>query len=71
MLDKAVDIDRIVGEIASVLAEPYQEFLATLYAEGRITDDELQQVSREVQKRGAHLGKLVQERLGRQDASAE
>ncbi len=67
MPDKTVDIDRIVGEIAGVLAEPYQEFLATLYAEGRITDEGLQQVSREVQKRGSHLGKLVQARLREQD----
>ena len=63
MSDKRVDIDRIVGEVAGVLAEPYQEFLATLYAEGRISDDELQQVNREVQKRGAQLGKLVAARL--------
>jgi hypothetical protein len=69
MPDKAVDIDRIVGEIAGVLAEPYQEFLATLYSEGRITDEELQQVSREVLKRGSHLGKLVQARLREQDES--
>jgi hypothetical protein len=69
MTDMNVDIDRIVGEIAGVLAEPYQEFLATLYAEGRITDEELEQVSREVRKRGSHLGKLVQARLREQDES--
>ena len=67
MPDKAVDIDRIVGEVAGVLAEPYQEFLATLYAEGRISDDELQQVNREVRERGTRLGKLVQARLREQD----
>jgi hypothetical protein len=67
MPDKTVDIDRVVGEVAGVLAEPYQEFLATLYAEGRISDDELQQVNREVRERGARLGKLVQARLREQD----
>ncbi len=71
MPDKSVDIDRIVGEVAGVLAEPYQEFLATLYSEGRISDDELQQVNREVLKRGAHLGKLVQARLREQDEAGE
>ncbi len=68
MPDSSIDIDRIVGEVAGVLAEPYQEFLATLYAEGRITDEELEQVNREVRERGSHLGKLVQARLRQQDA---
>ena len=38
------DLSRILSLIISVLMDPYDQFIDNLHAEGRITEDEVQQL---------------------------
>jgi hypothetical protein len=58
-----VDFNQIFGEMLSVLTEPYRTFVETLHAEGRITDQEVAELTAAIRDRGARLGELVQARL--------
>lgn len=58
-----IDLTPIVGAIAAVLSEPYQDFVAKLHAEGRITDAEVVGLREAILERGDRLADLVQERL--------
>jgi hypothetical protein len=64
-----IDLSEIVELIASVLIEPYEQFLSKLHADGRISEAELANLRHEVESRGPRLGKLLQEQLRQNDAS--
>jgi len=43
--------------------EPYTNFIAKLYADGRITDAEVEELKRSFDQRVPQLAELVEERL--------
>jgi hypothetical protein len=62
-----IDLTKIVGLVVSVISQPYNDLLAKLSAEGRVTEEEVQQLREEIQKRGASLPELVAGQLGQGD----
>lgn len=59
-----IDLTKIITLVASVITQPYNDLLAKLRAEGRVTEGEIQQLRKEIEKRGASLSELVAEHLG-------
>ena len=58
-----LDVNRLIGKIAGVLMEPYTNCIAKLYADGRITDAEVEELKRSFEQRVPQLAELVEERL--------
>jgi len=58
-----INLTPFVGAVLAVLTEPYQNFLAKLHTEGRITDAEVAELGQAILERGDRLADLVRERL--------
>jgi hypothetical protein len=63
MSENRINMTPFVSAILAVLAEPYQDFVARLQSEGRITDAEVADLRQAILDRGSRLADLVQERL--------
>ncbi len=61
--DFGVNLTPIVAAMTDVLTEPYQVFITRLLVDGRITEQEVEELRREILDRGVHLADLVQQRL--------
>ena len=57
-----INLSNVVGQIASVLTEPYTAFIAKLYADGRITNEEVEGLRQESENQSNRLGELLMER---------
>lgn len=57
-MDKA-DLSRILSLIISVLTDPYDQFIDRLRAEGRITEEEVQQLRVALSEQIPKLSKLI------------
>jgi hypothetical protein len=57
-MDKA-DLSRILSLIISVLTDPYDRFIDRLRAEGRITEEEVQQLRVALSEQIPKLSKLI------------
>lgn len=56
------DLSRILSLIISVLTDPYDQFIDKLHAEGRITDDEVQQLRLALKHQIPKLSELIKPR---------
>jgi len=63
MEDNSIDLNSLVTAIASVLIEPYAGFVARLHDDGRITDEEVARLHKEVEKLTPRLAELIRARL--------
>ncbi|MDQ3486864.1 MAG: hypothetical protein M3468_03905 [Acidobacteriota bacterium] len=61
-----VDLTPIVGGIASVLVEPFWEFIHKLQAEGKVSEAEVDQLEAAIRDRASRLFELVQTQLREQ-----
>ena len=57
-MDKT-DLSRILSLIVSVLTDPYDQFIDKLQAEGRISDEEVQQLRLALKEQIPKLSKLI------------
>jgi hypothetical protein len=57
-MDKT-DLSRILSLIISVLTDPYDQFIDGLRAEGRITEEEVQQLRLALSEQIPKLSKLI------------
>ena len=57
-MDKT-DLSRILSLIISVLTDPYDQFIDRLRAEGRITEEEVQQLRAALSEQIPKLSKLI------------
>ncbi|HET7909336.1 MAG TPA: hypothetical protein VFL19_01395 [Nitrospira sp.] len=57
-MDKT-DLSRILSLIISVLMDPYDQFIDKLQAEGRITDQEVQQLRLALKEQIPKLSELI------------
>jgi hypothetical protein len=57
-MDKT-DLSRILSLIISVLTDPYDQFIDRLRAEGRITEEEVQQLRSALSEQIPKLSKLI------------
>ena len=71
MSRNSLDLNRLIGKIAGVLMEPYTNFIAKLYADGRITDAEVEELKRSFEQRVPQLAELVEERLKEEKEDSE
>lgn len=58
VMDKT-DLSRILSLIISVLTDPYDQFIDRLRAEGRITEEEVQQLRVALSEQIPKLSKLI------------
>jgi len=54
-----IDLSRILSVIIGVLTDPYDKFIDKLHGEGRITDEEVQQLREALNDQIPLLSKLV------------
>lgn len=57
-MDKA-DLSRVLSLIITVLTDPYDQFIDRLYAEGRITQDEVQQLRLALKEQIPKVSQLI------------
>ena len=57
--EMSIDLNNLVGAIASVLIDPYATFVAKLHAEGRITDEEMAGLNQEIEESTPRLAELI------------
>jgi hypothetical protein len=53
------DLSRILSLIISVLMDPYDQFIDKLHAEGRISDEEVQQLRLALKEQIPKLSQLI------------
>ncbi|HKY70646.1 MAG TPA: hypothetical protein VJL88_01900 [Nitrospira sp.] len=56
------DLSRILSVIISVLTDPYDQFVERLRAEGRITEEEVQQLRMALKEQIPKLSELIKPR---------
>ena len=54
-----VDLSRILSLIIGILTDPYDQFINKLLQEGRITDEEVQQLRQALNEQIPRLSQLV------------
>ena len=54
-----IDLSRILSLIIGVLTDPYDKFIETLHAEGRITEQEVQELRQALKDQLPKLSELV------------
>lgn len=57
-MDKA-DLSRVLSLIITVLTDPYDQFIDRLYAEGRITQEEVQQLRLALKEQIPKVSQLI------------
>jgi len=57
--EMSIDLNNLVGAIASVLIDPYATFVVKLHAEGRITDEEMAGLNQEIEESTHRLAELI------------
>ena len=58
----ATDLSRILSLVISVLTDPYDRFVDKLLADGRITEEEVQQLRRALNEQIPQLSALIKPR---------
>ena len=57
-MDKT-DLSRVLSLIITVLTDPYDQFIDKLYAEGRITEEEVRQLRAALKEQIPKLSQLI------------
>jgi RIO-like serine/threonine protein kinase len=62
-IENQINLTPLVSAVLSILSEPYQELVARLHREGRITDAEVGALRASILERSEHLAELVKAQL--------
>ena len=63
--ENSVNITPLAASIVRVMMQPYQQFLAQMLKDERVTKEEMEQIDQQVIKRGERLDELVEDELPR------
>ena len=63
--ESGVNITPLAVSIVRVMVKPYQQFLAQMLKDERVTKEEMEQIERQVIEQGERLDELVEDELPR------